>query len=166
VSNLPETFESSLNLALFDNVNEAIDGALKDKIITELDANEMKASLHTATERSLVRGAFGVIARGRLSVAARASDILAEAFKRRDMAAIINAAVLDNSIGSLVRLAIRSIRAARKVWFAGNSSARYSAHSELVKNRIVQLTATASGNHHERDTTKLGSKENTVETAS
>jgi hypothetical protein len=99
----------------------------------------MKASLRTVTERNLVRGAFGVIVRGRLSVAARASDILAEAFKRRDMAAIINAAALDNGIGSILRLAIRSIRATRRLWFAGNSYRRYSADSELVKNRLLQL---------------------------
>ena len=139
VSSFPDTFESSLNLALFDSVNEAIDGSLKDGLIAEHDAHEMKASLRTVTERNLVRGAFGVIVRGRLSVAARASDILAEAFKRREMAAIINAAVLDNSIGSILRLAIRSIRATRRLCFAGKSYRCYPADSELVKNRLLQL---------------------------
>jgi hypothetical protein len=139
VSNFPETFESELNLALFDSVNDAIDGALKDNIITANDAAEMKASLRTATERNLIRGAFGVIARGRLSVATRASDVLADTFKRQDLAALIKAASLDNSIGKILRAAIRSIRAARRLWFARNTNGRPSTDSELVRDRILQL---------------------------
>jgi len=139
VSNFPETFESALNLVLFDSVNDAIEGALKDNIVTKHVADEMKTSLRTVTERNLVRGAFGVIARGRLSVADRASDVLAETFKRQHMAAVIKAASLDNNLGKLLRLVIRSIRATRRLLFAGNSYRRPSSDSELVKHRLLQL---------------------------
>jgi hypothetical protein len=63
-------------------------------------------------------------------------------FKRNDTAAVIDVAALNNSLGTIPRLAIRSIRAARKVWFAENSYRWYSAHSELVKNRLLELAAT------------------------
>jgi glycosyltransferase involved in cell wall biosynthesis len=139
VSRFPETFESSLSLALFDSVNLAIDGALKHGIVNEYGANEMKASLRQVTERGLVRGAFGVLARGRLSVAARASGVLAEAFKRQNIAAVINAAARDNSEGSILRLVDRSIRATRSLYFAGKRHQRYAAESQLVKKRLLQL---------------------------
>jgi hypothetical protein len=41
VPRFSETFESLLNLALFDSIDEAIDGALEDDILTERDAHEM-----------------------------------------------------------------------------------------------------------------------------
>jgi glycosyltransferase involved in cell wall biosynthesis len=169
IAQSPEAFESQLNLALFNSVNQAIDSAQDDKLLTLSDAAEMKATFRILTEHSFFRNAFGLIARGRLSVALHTSEILAEIFERKGMAAAINLAIMDNSIGALVRLGIRSIRAARKVWFARNSSALYSGESELVKNRIVQLTERGSGDAYRQDTGDtgiVGSKENTVEAAS
>jgi len=141
VAEASEAFESLLNLAFFDSINQAIDSALRDNIVTDWDAAEMKTVLRTVTERNFFRGAFGLIARGHLSVAVRASEVLADHFKRKDMAAVINAMALDNGLGSLLRLALRSTKAVRKLWYARNSTARYPAYSELVQSRMLQLSA-------------------------
>lgn len=147
VAKSPEAFESQLNLALFDSVNRAIDSAQEKKTVTALAAAEMKTALRRATEQSLFRNAFSLIARGQLSLAVRASNILAAVFERQDMAAVINVAAQDNGIGTLARLGIRSVKTARSLWFAGSRAARYSGDSELVKKRIQQLTAIAPGDH-------------------
>jgi hypothetical protein len=137
VAESAEAFES----LLFASVNRAIDSARNDKIITMQDAAEMKAAYRTLTERNLFHNSFGLIARNRLAAAARASEVLAEVFTRKDMAAVIRVATLENGIGALIRLAIRSINATRKIWLSRNSTARYPAHSKLVKTRIQQLSA-------------------------
>jgi glycosyltransferase involved in cell wall biosynthesis len=140
VAEASEAFGSLLNLAFFDSINKAIDSALKDEIVTERDADEMKTVLREVMERIFFRGAFGVIARGDLPVAVQASKVLAKVFKRRDLAAVINAAASDNKLGSVVRLALRSAKGARKLWFTGNRRARYPAYSEMVKSRMLQLS--------------------------
>jgi glycosyltransferase involved in cell wall biosynthesis len=141
VAQASEAFESDLNLVAFDSVNQAIDSALRDKIVTERDADEMKTLFRTVMEQNFIRGAFGLIVRCDLPVAVRASEVLADRFKRKDIAAVINVAALDNRLGAILRLAIRSARAARKLWFAGKTAVHYPAHSEMVKNRILQLNA-------------------------
>jgi hypothetical protein len=140
VAEASEAFESLLNLAFFDSINQAIDNALRDNIITVHDAGEMKTVLRTVTEQNFFRGAFGLIARGDLSIAMQASGILADHFKRKDMATAINAAAQDNVLGSVLRLAIRSAKAARKLWFAKNGTVRYPAYSEIVRNRMLELS--------------------------
>ena len=118
---------------------DEVAGALEHGIASEHEASEMKASLRMVMELGITRGAFGVLARGRLTVAARASEVLATAFKRPEMAALIDAAARDNAVGSVLRLIIRSIRTARSLYFAGKRYRRYPAESELVRNRLLQL---------------------------
>ena len=140
IAEASEAFEALLNLEFFRSINQAINSALNDNIITARCADDMQAALRTVTERNFFHGAFGLISSGDLPVAVQASEILAKVFKRRDLAAMINAAALDNGIGSLLRLAIRSAKAARKLWFARNSAVRYPAYSALVQNRMLQLS--------------------------
>jgi len=141
IAESPQIFESLLNLALFDSVNQAIDSAQNDNIITMRDAAEMKAAYRTLTEHNFFRNSFGIIAQGQLTIASRISEILARVFKRKDLAIIIRLATLDNGVGTLIRLAIKRIRATRQAWFTRQSVAHYSAYSELVKSRMLQLSA-------------------------
>jgi hypothetical protein len=141
VARFPDTFESSLNLDLLTSVNEAIDKALGRHIVTEQDANAMKARLRRVTEQNLIRGAFGVIARGRLPLAARASEILTEVFDRKHLAGIIKAAARNNSIGSSLRLLIRCVRSLRQVRAIQGRPGRHTAESGLVKDRLLHLTS-------------------------
>ena len=126
-------------MAFFDSINEAIDGALEDKIVTERETDEMKTVLRKVMEQNVFRGAFGVVARGDLSIAVQASEVLAKTFKRKDLAAVINVTASDNRVGSVLRLAIRSAKAGRQRWFTKNRTTRYPAYSEMVKNRMLQL---------------------------
>jgi glycosyltransferase involved in cell wall biosynthesis len=141
VAEASEAFESLLNLMFFDSINQAIDRALADNIVTNRDAIEMKAVLRSVMEHRFFRDAFGLIARGDLAVAVQASEVLGGHFKRKDMAAMIKAAAQDNLMGSALRFAIRSAKAARKLWYARNGTIRYPAYSEMVKSRMSQLSA-------------------------
>jgi glycosyltransferase involved in cell wall biosynthesis len=141
VAEAAEAFGSLLNLEFFRSINNAIDGSQGDNIVDEHDAEIMKAALRTVTEQTLFHGAFGFIARGQLAIALRASHILATHFKRRDMAIMINAAALDNGIGSLLRMAVRHIKVIRKLWLAPNTGTRHPVYSEIVQRRLHQLSA-------------------------
>jgi hypothetical protein len=59
--------------------------------------------------------------------------------KRNNLAPIIHTAALDNSIGALLRFAIRRVQATRSVWFARKSQQLYPAHSKLVRDRLLEL---------------------------
>jgi Glycosyl transferase family 2 len=139
VSRFPETFESLLSLALFHSINQAIDDAFRDNILTESDVAEMKAAFRKAAERGFCRGAFGLLARGCLPVADKTSEVLAMAFKRKNLAAVIHAAALDNGVGALLRFAIRSVRVTRSIWFTRNSKRCYPVQSKLVRDRLLEL---------------------------
>jgi hypothetical protein len=139
VAEASKAFESLLNLVFFDSVNQAIDSALMDNIVSGRDAGKMKAALRTVAEHNFFRGAFGLIARGDLAVAFQASEVLADHFERKDMAAMINAAAMDNGLGVALRLAIRSAKAVRKLWHARNGTVRYPEYSEMVKSRMLEL---------------------------
>jgi hypothetical protein len=141
VAEASEAFESMLTLALFESLNRAIDCSLKDHIIKDCDAAEMKTALRTCTERNCFRGAFSVTARGHLPIALHASEVLAEVFKRKDLAVVIRTVALENVLGAILRLAIRSARVARGRRFARKTRLRYPAYSEIVKRRILQLNA-------------------------
>jgi hypothetical protein len=141
VAEAPKAFESLLNLAFFDSIDRSIDSALEDKIVEEREADEMKALLRRVTEHNLFRGAFGLIARGHLTVAVQASEVLADHFRRQDMAAVIKAAALDNRVGSVLRVAIRSVRAMRQLWLGQANCQLYRAYSATVRDRILQLSA-------------------------
>jgi glycosyltransferase involved in cell wall biosynthesis len=140
VEEVSEAFASTLNLAFFDSINRAIDSAAKDNIVTKDDAGEMKAVLRATAEYNFFHGAFGLIARDQIPVAIEASEVLAAHFKRKDLAAVVKAAALDNGLGSILRIAIKGARTARGLWVRRNSTARYPAYSELVRNRMRQLT--------------------------
>jgi len=141
VAQASEAFESLLSLAFFDSINEAIDRAATDEIVTERDAHEMKTAFRTATEQKLFYGACALVARGQNTVAIHAAQVLAAHFKRKDLAALINAAALDNGVGSILRLAIKSAQTTRRLWVNRNSTVRYPVYSELVRSRMLELSA-------------------------
>ncbi|MGD0288892.1 MAG: glycosyltransferase family 2 protein [Candidatus Binataceae bacterium] len=134
-----EAFESLLTLGFFESVNEAIDSARKDKLVTDHDAAGMKSLFRATTEWVLFRGAFGMIARGQRPVALRASRVLAESFDQKAMAAMIRVATMDHKIGSPFRLALSTVRSARGLWFGKAKCSRYSVYSEVVRDRMLQL---------------------------
>lgn len=139
VAEASELFESLLNLALFNSVNEAIDSALKENLLSDHDAAGMRSLFRVTTERLLFRGAFGMIARGQSPIAFRASRVLAESFNRKAMAKVIRVATMDHKIGSPIRLALDCIRNARRLWFARAKRSRNSPLSEVVRDRMLQL---------------------------
>ena len=138
VGHFSDAFESQLNLALFESVNEAIDSAQRDQILDLGDAVEMKELYRTLTAQNFFRNSFSLIARDRLSVAARTSELLAEVFHCNNMAAFVRLATLRNIFGALLRLAIKCTRAGRRVWFA-KRAVRYDVYSTVVRQRISQL---------------------------
>jgi glycosyltransferase involved in cell wall biosynthesis len=140
VAEASEAFESLLNLAFFDSLTLAIDLALKDKIITNLDAAEMKEILRKVVERNLFQGAFGVLARrGNLRTALKASELLSQHFNRRYMAAAISTAALDNTFGVVLRLALRNVKRARRLWVERKRTKLYSGYSQIVRARLSEL---------------------------
>jgi glycosyltransferase involved in cell wall biosynthesis len=132
--------ESLLDLSLFDSINQAIDRARDDKIISPSDAATMKATYRALTEQNFVRSSFSLIARGDVSVAARTAELLSRVFERQRMAVIIRIATINNGIGAFLRFATKSTIAARRSWLARNNSARYSTYSDLVRSRLQQLS--------------------------
>jgi hypothetical protein len=140
VEEVTEAFASTLNLAFFDSVNRAIESAARDNIVTMDDAGEMKAVLRATAEHNLFRGAFGLITRGQLPIAIQASELLASHFKRKDLAAVVKAAALKNGLGSLLRMVVRGAKGARGMWVTRNSTVSYAVYTELVTNRLRQLT--------------------------
>ena len=140
VGQFSDAFESQLNLALFESVNEAIDSAQRDQILNLSDAAEMKALYRTVTAQHFFRNSFSLVARDRLSVAARTSDLLDEVFDRKGMATFIRLTTQRNSLGALLRLVIKCIRAGRGVWFNRHAE-RYDTYSTIVAERISQLNA-------------------------
>ena len=70
-----EAFESLLTLRFFESVNAAVDSALRDNIVTAKDALAMKALFRTTMERTLFRGALGMIARQELHLSLGASKL-------------------------------------------------------------------------------------------
>jgi hypothetical protein len=141
VAEASQAFESLLNLAFFDSINHAIESACRDDIVTEHEAQEMRSVLHRSAERNFFHGAFGLVARGDLPIAFRTSKVLAQVFKRRDMAAAIDAVASDNMMGSFLRAGLRRARAMRALWFARNGTVRLSEYSDLVRARMLQLDA-------------------------
>jgi len=141
VAEASEAFESQLDLAFFNSINQAIDDALADNIVSVSEAHEMKTLLRSVTEQNFFRGACGLIARRRLPAAVQASQVLADHFNRNDLASVISIAARDDGLGSILRIALRGAQSARKVWFAGNRAMRYPAYSEIVRNRMAQLAA-------------------------
>jgi len=139
VAGVSEAFESLLTLGFYDSVNQAIDSALTDRVITDRDAAQMKSVFRLTTERVLLRGAFGMIARGHRQVAIRACRVLSERFGRRGMAAMIRVATMDHRIGSPVQHALDCVRRGRRLWLAKSRPARIAAYSEVIRDRIVQL---------------------------
>jgi glycosyltransferase involved in cell wall biosynthesis len=132
-------FESLLNLALFNSVNQAIDSALQDKLVSDYDAAEMRSIFRVTIERMLFRGAFGMIARGQWPIAFRTSRVLEESFNRKTMARMIRVATMDHKIGSPIRLALDSVRGARNAWLAKAKRSRNAPYSEVVRSRMLQL---------------------------
>jgi len=142
VAEASEAFESLLNLAFYDSLILAIDRALKDEIITNIDAAEMTEMLRKVMERNLFHGAFGVLARrGNLGIALKASEVLSQHFNRRYMALAISAAALDNTVGAVLRLALRNAKTARRLWTGRKRPALCSAYSQIVRARLSQLSA-------------------------
>jgi hypothetical protein len=140
VAEASEAFASTLNLAFFYSINGAIDSAANDNIVTQAEADEMKAVLRTTAEQNLFHGAFGLIARDQLSIAVQASEVLEAHFKRRYMAAAINAVAVDNRAGAMLRLVVKSAKAARGLWIGRKRSKRYPAYSQIVRARMAQLS--------------------------
>jgi len=134
-----EALEALLDLALFDSVNQAIESASTEMIVTNEEAAGMKAMFRSLTERNLFRNAFSLIKRKRLAAALRSSNILREVFRRKDTAAMIHFASMNNEIGDLIRLGIRTIGRISEVWSAMHRAEGCPDHSRLVKNRISQL---------------------------
>ena len=139
VAEAKEAFESLLTLRFFESVNAAVDSALRDNIVTAKDALAMKALFRTTMERTLFRGALGMIARQELHLSLGASKLLAEVFNRRAKARIIRLAAMDNRIGLLSRFTLRNIRAARKLWFLNRAATHNSHYSDLVRRRLLEL---------------------------
>jgi glycosyltransferase involved in cell wall biosynthesis len=139
VSRFADTFRASLNMALVDNVIEAIDQAAAEGIVTVRDAETMKAALGKVTERNLIRGALGVIARNELQMARQASALLATRFKRPGIGALIRAASLDDGLGMLLRAAIKATRGARQIGFRHYRRQRHSPMTQVVNTRRAQL---------------------------
>ena len=141
IAEVTQLFESLLDLSLFESVNEAIDSARIEKTVTVADALAMEETYRRLTQQNLFRNSFGLVARGNLSLGVRAATLLASVFKRKDLAAAINIVAMDNIAGALLRLAIKSIKLVRKAWFSNTIYARYSDYSDLVKSRMLQLSA-------------------------
>lgn len=141
VAEASKAFESLLNLAFFDSLISAIDRALEDKIITNIDVTEMKEMLRKVVERNLFHGALGVLARrGNLRIALKASEVLSQHFNRRYLAATIGAAALDNAVGAVLRLALRNVKTARRLWAGRKCQTVCSAYSQIVRARLSQLS--------------------------
>jgi glycosyltransferase involved in cell wall biosynthesis len=140
VAEAPEAFESLLNLAYFGSINEAVEAALRERVITDRDAAGMKQLIRTLTEKSLFKGGLAMIARRRLASAVRASEILSKHFEREDLAAMIGIGTLNNRCGSVVRITLRGAKAVRDAWLARSRRTRYSAYSELVKTRMREIS--------------------------
>jgi glycosyltransferase involved in cell wall biosynthesis len=134
-----EAFESLLTLEFFRSVNRAIDSALKDKLVSDRDAAGMRSLFRLTTERIIIRGAFGMIARRQRPVALRASRVLAESFNRKAMATMIRVATMDHKIGSPIRLGLDSVRSARRLFLAKARCSHNALYSEVVRDRMLQL---------------------------
>jgi hypothetical protein len=139
VEEVSEAFTATFDLGFFDSINQAIDEAIEDRIVTTHDAAQMKAVFRSTAVNNLIYGAVASIARGHIAIALKASEVLVRDFQRRDMAMMIAVAALDNGLGALVRLALRAVKATRKLRYARNNGVQYAAYSEVVQHRMSQL---------------------------